>query len=269
VLTLAISAVCGIIAAQFGYYQLPGSSWGVFLGAGGFAVPLFAITFVVRRKFQKIVNGVQNRTQQEQQQLQRRISQMQASGSGSAKGAQKQIEKKQTEVIQNAIQELEQAQPLCKWNIAGERQLNTLKGSFYYQIGEFKKADECLRKCFAFDPMIMAMKMARCYQNGDLKQVHKLYKRGTRRFRKDKGTILYALYSWILVKQNQIDEAIQVLSKGAEKTGSEVLQENWKNLSNNKVRQFSNAGLGEQWYALLLETPKPPKSRKKVSRRRK
>ena len=268
-LTVVIAIVCGIMAAQFGYYQLGESTWTVLLGAGGFALPLFGITFFVRRRFQKLVDGVQKKTQQEQQKLQRQVSQMQASNSGSAKGAQKQIEKKQTEVIRNAIQELEQAKPMYKWNIAGERQVNTLKGSFYFQIGEYDKADECFKKCLAFEPMIVAMKMVRAYQKDDMKRVEKLYRRGIRRFRKEKGVILYALYSWMLVKQNRIDEAIEVLSKGSEKTGDEVLQENWKKLSNNKVRQFSNAGLGEQWYALQLETPKPAKSRKKGSRRRK
>jgi hypothetical protein len=35
-----------------------------------------------------------------------------------------------------------------------------------------------------------------------------------------------------------------------------VLKQNWDHLVNGRIKRFSNAGLGEQWYALQLETPK-------------
>jgi hypothetical protein len=31
---------------------------------------------------------------------------------------------------------------------------------------------------------------------------------------------------------------------------------NCEHLANNRITQFSNAGLGEQWYSLFLEEPK-------------
>ena len=34
---------------------------------------------------------------------------------------------------------------------------------------------------------------------------------------------------------------------------------NWEALANNKYKSFSNAGIGEMWYALGLEEMKMPK----------
>ena len=36
----------------------------------------------------------------------------------------------------------------------------------------------------------------------------------------------------------------------------EVLNANWERLANDKVKNFSNAALGEMWYMLYLEEPK-------------
>jgi len=51
-----------------------------------------------------------------------------------------------------------------------------------------------------------------------------------------------------------------------DETENEVLRSNWEHLANGRVRRFSNAGLGEQWYALMLETPKPVKVRQRRGR---
>ena len=61
--------------------------------------------------------------------------------------------------------------------------------------------------------------------------------------------------------------ALEVLTEAKDKTESDVMSRNWQHVSNNKVHLFSNAGLGEQWYALGLENPpqqKPTKGQMKA-----
>ena len=42
----------------------------------------------------------------------------------------------------------------------------------------------------------------------------------------------------------------------AVKAENETLKQNWDHLVNGRIKRFSNAGLGDQWYSLLLEEPK-------------
>ena len=64
------------------------------------------------------------------------------------------------------------------------------------------------------------------------------------------------------MREKKIDEAIAVLDKAVktnhiEENGpSGTITRNLEMLRNNRVRDFSNAGLGEQWYMLMLEEPK-------------
>ena len=55
--------------------------------------------------------------------------------------------------------------------------------------------------------MAVAMRIARCYKNDDLAAAKKVFKRKIRWFRRDRGTLLYGLMSWILVQSGEIDEA--------------------------------------------------------------
>ena len=111
------------------------------------------------------------------------------------------------------------------------------------------------------DPLILAMKMVRKYKKGDLVEVEKMYNKGIKRFKGDKTTLIYALYSWILVKENKLEEAVVVLDEGKKKTENEVLKANWEHVANNRIKRFSNAGLGDNWYVLALEDVKPIKQR--------
>jgi len=53
-----------------------------------------------------------------------------------------------------------------------------------------------------------------------------------------------------------------LLVKAKDITSDETLAANWGLLANNKDKQFSNAGLGEEWYSLYLETPPMPKQQR-------
>jgi hypothetical protein len=61
------------------------------------------------------------------------------------------------------------------------------------------------------------------------------------------------------MKEGEPEKARQLLLKAKGVTASEVLAKNWELLSNCKEKSFSNAGLGDEWYSLYLETPRAPK----------
>ena len=58
------------------------------------------------------------------------------------------------------------------------------------------------------------------------------------------------------MQRKDIDGAFKALNRALEKSDNETLKSNREHLANNRVAHFTNAGLGEQWYALLLEEPK-------------
>ena len=59
------------------------------------------------------------------------------------------------------------------------------------------------------------------------------------------------------MKENKLEEAVVVLDEGKKKTENEVLKTNWEHVVNNRIKRFSNAGLGDNWYVLALEDVKP------------
>ena len=86
----------------------------------------------------------------------------------------------------------------------------------------------------------------------------KTYEKARKKFKQD-GALIYATYAWMLLRKKQTEAALKVLVDGKAATDDEVLAANWEHIVNGRVGSFSNAGLGEAWYALLLEEPKQPK----------
>ena len=115
-----------------------------------------------------------------------------------------------------------------------------------------------MSKILVMEPLTLAMKMTRQYHN-DSPDLEKTFRKGVKKFKYEKGILLYALYTWILVKRKQTDEALAVLATAKEKIEDEFIHRNWHHVANNKLHLFSNAALGEQWYSLHLE--KPPKQK--------
>jgi len=64
------------------------------------------------------------------------------------------------------------------------------------------------------------------------------------------------------MQQGESEKARQLLVKAKEITADKTLAANWELLSNCKEKSFSNAGLGEEWYGLYLETPPMPKQQR-------
>lgn len=251
--------VGGLACATLSAWTLKSFAWTATLGFVGFMAVLVPLNLWLKKQLEGVFNAVQKLLQERQDAVRRKINNVQKGFSGSPKALQKLVEKEQEEIIRAAITELDKAVPLYRWNLLAERQTNILRAQLYFQLREFETADRCLAKCLVLDPMTLALKLVRMHMRGEKQPLEKAFRKGVKRFRKDKATLLYALYAWILVKEEKIDEAVTLLAKAKDDTQNEVLKANWEHLANGRVKQFSNAGLGEQWYGLQLEPPKPVK----------
>ncbi len=263
-LTIILGVVMGVVLA--GGLELAWPGHPVVMGLAwllGFFGTSIAINLIVRRRLEAIFKDVQAHIEETQGQLRRRIGLMQSRNMSGGKVLQKQLEQEQETAIRDAVAILDRVAPLKRWNLLAERQANTLKGQLYFQIKDFEAAGRCLDKSLVPtpDPLTLAMKMALLYWDEKFDDIEKAFRRGAKRFKDEKGVLLYAVYSWVLVKRERIDEAIAVLDEGKKRTEDATLKTNWEHLANGRVRHFSNAGLGEQWYALHLEEPKPVRIR--------
>ena len=243
-------------------------SGSIIFGILGFFVAYYAGGFLVRRKIKAIQTELQGIMQAGQQRMSRKIQQAQNKPGANVKLLQRQIEADQQAIYKEALQFTKRMEPFKKWSLLMGRQIATMRMQFYYQLQDFEQVDQILatrgllKAPLLLEPMAVAMKIARQYKKEDIAGAEKTFKQRIRWFRKERGTLLYALMSWIYVKTGEAEKARQLLQKAKEDTFSETLAFNWERLSNNKEKSFSNAGLGDEWYGLYLEKPPIPKQQR-------
>ncbi|WP_372809216.1 hypothetical protein [Pontiella sp.] len=264
-LSLLISAVVSIVLA----IALPAAGVNrgttIFFSIVGFLAAFYLVGFFVRKQITKVQKELQENMLAGQQRMNRKIQQFQRKPGGNIKLIQRQIETDQKQLYQEALDFTERLVPFKKWSLLMGRQIASLRMQFLYQLKEFEQVDALLatggflKGPMMMEPMLVAMKMARQYKNKDVAGAQKTFNRRIKWFRGDRGTLLYGLMSWILVKEGETDKARELLMKAKEATGNETFTFNWERLSNDKVKSFSNAGLGEEWYGLYLENPPAPK----------
>ncbi|MBO5689690.1 MAG: hypothetical protein J6S73_07135, partial [Lentisphaeria bacterium] len=135
----------------------------------------------------------------------------------------------------------------------------------HFQMKEFDEVDALMPKCMFLDVRSVVTKMARMYQKKE-EGIDKFYRKKGARFKGEDLALAASTYAWILVKQDRGNEAMNVLAEAKKKTDNPVVLENWERLANGKYRNFSNAGLGDSWYSLYLETPKIRQERVRQAR---
>jgi len=180
------------------------------------------------------------------------------------------LEKEQNAGLKKLIEALDLYKPLYWWNLLMKRQVNTMRMIFLFQMKKFDEADALMDKCVFFDAQSICVKMARMYKRNEAPEaIDKFFRKKGAKFKGENAVLPRSLYAWILVKQDRIDDAVKVLADGKTKSGgNEVIARNWDLLVNKKVKHFSNSGLGEAWYALMLEEPKIQKIRQQPVRYR-
>lgn len=266
-LTVLIALLAGAGVGTLVGQLLGSTGWGITCSILGFVLAAIPLNLWMKKRLEALFGEVQAQVEGTQDKLRRKINMMQTKMVSGGKGLQRRMEKEQAQGIREALKTLEKVKLLQKWNFLAQRQANTVRAQLCFQIKEFDRADTYFKKCFIMDPLTLAMKIARHYAHGDMKGVEKAFRKGVKRFKDEQATILYALYSWILVQEGRIPDAVSLLNDGKEKTEDETLRLNWEHLANNRVRRFSNAGIGDQWYALHLETPKPVKMKQRMGKR--
>jgi hypothetical protein len=219
---------------------------------------LFGVFF--RKKINSITEQIQRVIMEGQQKVQRKANMFQQKPAGGIKHMQKLLEKDQHASLRKALELTDQLTPWFKWSLLLNKQVSTMKMQFNYQLGEFKEVDKLLPQCMFMDPLTVAMKMAREYKNDD-PQFEKTFKSKIRKFKGDKGVLLYAVYTWALLKRGETETAFKVLTEAKDKCDNEIIYKNWEALANGKPKSFSNAGFGDEWYSLKLENPKMPKQK--------
>lgn len=263
-----LSLIIAFIVSAIGFtclqaiWNSPG--WNIFFSVVILVAVWIIINLRLNKKLEAIFKGVQDMISGAQDKLRREVNMYQQKGFTGPR-IQEKVEEKLKAAIREAIVSLDAAKPLYKWNWLIKKQVDTMKAQLYFQIKDYESADPLLDKALAFDPMLVAMKMARNFKRGNREKVTKDYESAIKRFKGDKNIIIYALYSWILVKEEKLEEAVVVLDQGKTKTDSPVLKENWEHLANGRAKRFSNAGLGEIWYSLNLEEPKQVRIRQQAS----
>jgi len=254
-LTFVLALMVGLLTAYAGGAALGNMAWGGLLGAAGFIIVQIAIGLYIRRQVGKVNRRIQLAMQDVQSRLQRKAAQMQQRPGMSPKVLQATLEKDQAAAVRQALEMTGELEKYKWWSPLLGRQINTMRMMFHYQIREFDRVDKLLDKCFYMEPTSCAMRLARMYRNNDPK-LDRFARKKLKSARGDPGALLYALYSWILVKHNDIPAAIKVLADSRKRCDHEVLRANWERLVNDKAKNFSNAALGEMWYMLYLEEPK-------------
>jgi hypothetical protein len=87
-------------------------------------------------------------------------------------------------------------------------------------------------------------------------KIAKVYEKAVRRVRYNGNVLLAAAWSWIQVQRGNADGAFKTLTEALKKSDDATLKRNHETLMNNRVAHFSNSGIGDQWYSLMLEEPK-------------
>jgi hypothetical protein len=212
------------------------------------------------------MNKVQAILQAGQDRVQKKALQMQSRPIGSIKEAQRILEKEQRGFMEQALANTALLEPYYRWMPLLDRQVATMRMQLYFQLKDDAAVDKLLPQCLYLDPMTAAMRMTRMYRtDASSAEIAKFYNKQTRKLRYGQGAILYGLMAWIHVQRNEAEDARKVLMKANERMSNDTLKANLDHLTNGRVRQFSNAGLGDEWYALGLEMVKVRPQRQRMS----
>lgn len=230
--------------------------WAPVWGGLTFLTIQFSIGFFMQRKMRGVARDVERIMKEGQRHIQQKVQAWQMRPPGGIKQAQDEIAREQRKFIDAALESTKNLERFRRWVPMMDRQLATMRLQLYWMNKDFKKVDACMEKAVFFDPMMVCMRLARLYTKGQTEGIEKIFRKAVRRTAYGKGVMLYALYSWILVQQKRIDDAHRILIEGCEKCENQTLKNNRECLANNRIAHFSNAGFGDEWYALMLEEPK-------------
>ena len=245
----------GFVAAQ--YAAGFGTGWSIFSGLVVFGVFQGTCGVFIQKRVKREMDAVQSILAAGQRKLQEKMQRWQLRPPGSIQAAQKEIADDTRVFVKEAIAQTECLRKYRLWVPMMERQIATAQLQLCWMIKDFKRVDELMPKALLIDPTMSAIKIARMYmKNEELSAIDKVYQKAVRRVRYNGNVLLAAAWSWIQVQRNDSDGAFKTLTEALKKSDDATLKRNHEILMNNRVAHFSNSGLGDQWYSLMLEEPK-------------
>ena len=255
-LVIAIVVAGGSFAASYCAADL-GMGWSVFFGVLGFGVFQGVAGYLIQKRVKRDMEKVQRILVNGQKRLQEKMQRWQLRPPGSIQAAQKEIFEDTKVFVKEALAETETLRKYKPWVPMMEKQIATARLQLSWMIKDFKTVDQLMPKAMFLDPTMVAMKMARLYMtDGSMDEIAKIYRKGVRRVRYNGNVLLAATMSWIQVKKGDADGAFKTLTEALKNSDNATLRQNHENLMNNRVAHFSNSGIGDQWYSLMLEEPK-------------
>ena len=255
-LILAIAVGCGGFCCAY-FAADAGVGWSIFWGVLSFGVFQGVFGFLIQKKVKAEMEKVQTILMAGQKRLQQKMQRWQMRPPGSVQAAQRELFEDTKIFVREALAQTETLRKFKLWVPMMERQIATAKFQLNWMIKDFKAVDALMPKALFLDPTMTAMKIARLYMTGgDLKEMKKLYTKGVSRVRYNGNVLLAAEMSWIEVQKGDVDAAFKTLTEALKKSDDATLKRNHECLMNNRPAHFSNSGIGDPWYSLLLEEPK-------------
>ena len=264
-LTLLVALLSGGALWYWAFCEKWGAAWEICCALAGFFITQLAVGLIMRGAVKRRQDRIQALMQEAQRKINKQLNLFQLRPPSGMKAAQQMLEKIQHDAVRAALVEAESFKPLYKWNLMLKRQIAAMQAQLYFQLREFKKADEYLEYAILQDPQSIAIRMTRLYRNGD-DRFEKFARGKIRRAKGEAAAFLASVYAWIKLKQDDEKAALAALVEAKKESDHPVLLENYAKLANGKAKQFSNAGFGDMWYALYLEDPKVKPQRQRPGR---
>lgn len=253
---LALVAALGTFFATY-YAADIHVGWSVFWGLITFAVLQVGSGIYIRKLMKREMDEVQRILTAGQKRLQQKMQRWQMRPPGSIQAAQREIFEDTKVFVKEALDQTEQLRKFRLWVPFIEKQIATAQFQLNWMIKDFKTVDKLMPKVMFLDPTTQAMRIARLHMLGKpIVELKKLYEKAVARTRYNDNVLLAALMSWIEIKSGDVDAAFKTLTEALKKSDNETLKRNHECLMNNRPGHFTNSGLGDMWYSLLLEEPK-------------
>ncbi len=148
-----------------------------------------------------------------------------------------------------AIKELQNGLKYGAWQIYVKQQIHSQIGTIYYLKRDFKEAVPYLEKGFVRNWVSTAMLAITYMKKNKTGKMIDTFEKAVSGNRKE--PMIYAVYAFCLDRIGQRGKAIEILKKGATKTGNEHLDDNKNLLESGKKMKMK--GFGDMWYQFHLE----------------
>ena len=255
-LIVALSVGFGGFAAPYWGADV-GMGWSIFFGILSFVVFQVVSSLAIQKRVKADMEKVQDILLAGQKRLQQKTQRWQMRPPGSVQAAQRELFEDTKVFVREALAQTSALEKYRLWVPMMDRQIATARLQLSWMIKDFKAVDELMPKVLLVDPMMRCIKMARMQMlDQPLADIRKVYAKGAARARYNGYVLPAATMSWIELARGDADAAFKTLTEALKKSDNETLKRNHECLMNNRPAHFSNSGLGDQWYSLLLEEPR-------------